>query len=131
MVSKIKRVLLGTSLLAAFAVGSTGCATHAGTGAVIGGATGAGIGAIVGHNSHNHTAGGALIGGAIGALAGAAIGDAQDKAEAHAQASPPPPPVTEAPPPPPPYYGTRVREERITRYGPNGEVIVETRRYSY
>jgi hypothetical protein len=121
MFTQFKKAILGTTLLAGLAVGSTGCSTNAGTGALVGGAIGAGTGAIIGHNSHGRTAGGALIGGAVGALAGAAIGDAQDKKEArdgrYYERRP-------APPPPPDYY-----QERVTRYGPNGEVITETRTY--
>src|SRR5438045_3504533 len=63
--------LLGSILLGS----SPGCATKAGTGALVGGAAGAGVGAIIGHNSHGRTGSGALIGGAVGALGGALIGN--------------------------------------------------------
>jgi hypothetical protein len=72
-------------VLAALAAGvigvGTGCESHAGNGALIGGAAGAGLGAIIGHNSHGRTAEGALIGGAVGALGGGLIGNEQDKAD--------------------------------------------------
>lgn len=119
---KFKKSFMGMALLGGLFAGTSGCSTHAGTGALVGGAIGAGTGAIIGHNSHGRTAGGALIGGAVGALAGAAIGDAQDKAE-HREVRE----YRPAPPPPPP----DVYQERVTRYGPNGEVITETRTYRY
>src|SRR5258706_2949390 len=73
--------LLSFSVLAGLGLGSTGCATHSGTGALVGGAAGAGLGAIIGHNSHHRTAEGALIGGAIGAIGGGLIGNEQDRRE--------------------------------------------------
>ena len=73
-------------LLAALGAGvlgvGTGCESHAGNGALIGGAAGAGIGAIIGHNSGDHAAEGALIGGAAGAIGGGLIGNERDKKEA-------------------------------------------------
>ncbi len=60
---------------------TTGCATKAGTGALVGGAAGAGIGAIIGHNSHHRTGSGALIGGAVGAIGGAIVGNEMDKSD--------------------------------------------------
>jgi len=69
--------LLGSILLES----SPGCATKAGTGALVGGAAGAGVGAIIGHNSHNRTGSGALIGGAVGAIGGALIGNEMDKSD--------------------------------------------------
>jgi hypothetical protein len=76
------RTLLNVTLAAGLIAGVSGCGSHAGNGALIGGATGAGIGAIAGHNTGSgHTAGGALIGGAIGSLVGAAVGSEADAAE--------------------------------------------------
>jgi uncharacterized protein YcfJ len=69
--------MLGSILLGS----SPGCATKAGTGALVGGAAGAGVGAIIGHNSHNRTGSGALIGGAVGAIGGALIGNEMDKSD--------------------------------------------------
>lgn len=61
-------------------VSFTGCATHEGTGAAIGGALGAGTGTLIGAAS-GHAGAGALIGGGIGALGGALVGREEDKAE--------------------------------------------------
>jgi hypothetical protein len=73
---------IGVVLLAAVSLASTpGCATKAGTGALIGGAAGAGIGAIIGHNSHDRAGSGALIGGAVGAIGGAIVGNEMDKSD--------------------------------------------------
>jgi hypothetical protein len=58
----------------------SGCATHTGTGAAVGGLMGAGTGALIGSASGN-TGAGALIGTGVGALAGAAVGDAEDRRE--------------------------------------------------
>jgi hypothetical protein len=130
--------LLNVTLAGALIVGVGGCASHSGTGALIGGATGAGIGAIAGNNTgHGHTAGGALIGGAIGAITGAVIGSEADRAEQHKyeaqdrryyerddyRFAPPP-----SPPPPP------VRYERYEsrRYDPCcDDGYYEYRRYRY
>jgi hypothetical protein len=57
-----------------------GCATHAGTGATIGGLTGAAAGGLIGSKGGNALPG-ALIGGALGAGAGGLIGHTQDKIE--------------------------------------------------
>lgn len=68
-------------LLAAIAVGSLGCATKAGTGAVVGTAGGAAAGAVIGKVAGS-TAKGAIIGAVVGGAAGAIIGarmDAQAK----------------------------------------------------
>jgi hypothetical protein len=137
----IKRSLLGLALLGGVAAGSTGCQSHAGNGALLGGAIGAGTGAIIGHNSHGRTAGGALIGGAVGALAGGIIGDAQDRDERgrgrsydDGYRSPPPryerteTRYYETAPPPPAYYETRTTR---TYYGPRGGSYTEVRRYDY
>lgn len=56
--------------------GLAGCATNAGTGALVGGAAGAGLGgAITGR------AGGAALGAAAGAVTGAVIGSEVDRQE--------------------------------------------------
>lgn len=54
------------------------CATHSGTGAIIGGAGGAVVGGIVGHAAGS-TAGGVIIGAAVGGATGAIIGHEMDK----------------------------------------------------
>src|SRR5438128_2683792 len=77
MTKKCLAALVGLGLT----VGAAGCATHSGTGALIGGAAGAGLGAAVGSHSHARGGEGALIGGAIGALGGALIGGEQDRRE--------------------------------------------------
>ena len=74
----ISVIALGAGVMAA----GTGCESHAGNAALIGGAAGAGIGAIIGHNSHDRAGEGALIGGAAGAIGGALIGNEMDKKEA-------------------------------------------------
>jgi len=58
-----------------------GCATKAGSGALIGGASGAAVGSIIGHTSHGRTGSGALIGAGVGALGGALVGNAMDKSD--------------------------------------------------
>lgn len=113
-------------LLLAVAFIASGCATHAGEGALIGGASGAGIGGLIGSLSHGRAGEGAAIGAAVGALSGALIGREMDNQERiralEAQqgqvyrpapryeyhyreyvAPPPPPP----PPPPVGYYEYR------------------------
>ena len=64
---------------ATLGVSLTGCASHTGTDALIGGGLGAGLGAVVGSFSHGRAGAGALIGGAAGALAGGIIGNEQDR----------------------------------------------------
>jgi hypothetical protein len=76
-------VLAGCICLAA-----SGCATHTGNAALIGGAGGAGVGAAIGSLSAN-AGKGALIGGAIGAIGGAMVGNEMDKAERRAAYGPP------------------------------------------
>jgi hypothetical protein len=134
---KIKRGVLGTTLLGLLAAGGVGCSTNAGTGALLGGALGAGTGAIIGHNSHDRTAGGALIGGAVGALAGGAIGDAQDRADrdrdrrsddyGYRRSDTYYERRYSEPPPPPAYYESRTYRS----YGPRDESYSEYRRYDY
>jgi outer membrane protein OmpA-like peptidoglycan-associated protein len=65
-------------LLTAVAVGLNGCATHAGTGAIVGGAGGAVVGGIIGHAAGS-TAAGVIIGAAVGGAGGAIIGHEMDK----------------------------------------------------
>jgi len=80
----MKRVVVSVVMSGIFGVGligTAGCETKAGTGALVGGAAGAGIGAIVGHNSHGRTASGAAIGGVVGAIGGALVGNEMDKAD--------------------------------------------------
>ncbi len=76
----MKRFMLAFSVTGAvaFALLSAGCATKAGTGALVGGAVGAGTGAIVGHQLGS-TGGGAAIGGLVGAGTGAVIGNGMDR----------------------------------------------------
>jgi surface antigen len=73
----------GKALAAVVAVGlglgSVGCASNAGNGALIGGAGGALAGAAIGSHSHSRAGAGALIGGAVGALGGAVIGNEIDR----------------------------------------------------
>jgi hypothetical protein len=78
---KIKHKLLTSLMGLTLIAGPIGCASNAGSGALIGGATGAGLGAIIGHNSHGRTGSGAAIGGAIGALTGGLIGNQMDEQE--------------------------------------------------
>lgn len=59
---------------------SAGCATHSGTGALVGGGAGAGAGALIGKALGN-TGAGAVVGGLVGAVTGAAVGDHMDRKE--------------------------------------------------
>jgi hypothetical protein len=63
------------------AVLTSGCASKAGTGAVVGGAGGALVGGLIGSGSHARAGEGALIGGAVGAIGGALVGHGMDKAD--------------------------------------------------
>ncbi len=65
-------------LATAVAIGLNSCATHSGTGAIIGGAGGAVVGGIVGHAAGS-TAAGVIIGAAVGGATGAIIGHEMDK----------------------------------------------------
>lgn len=60
--------------------GLAGCATHAGTGALVGSGFGAVTGSMIGHATGSPLAG-TVIGATAGALAGGAIGDAEDARE--------------------------------------------------
>ena len=71
--------VLTAVLAAGLGLGSVGCATNAGNGALIGGAGGALAGAAIGSHSHSRAGAGALIGGAVGALGGAVIGNEIDR----------------------------------------------------
>ena len=149
----VVKSLLQLSLAAGLLAGVSGCGSHSGNGALLGGATGAGIGAIAGHNTGSgHTAGGALIGGAIGAIAGAAIGSEADAAErreyereAYARRRYERDDYRDyryAPPPPvryeryerrhyDPYCEDGYYEYRSYHSGPRGSSYYESRRYRY
>lgn len=73
-----KNRLLSAVVSAGLVLGSVGCQSDAGNGALIGGGVGALAGGVIGHQS-GHAVGGALIGGAVGAGTGALIGHASDK----------------------------------------------------
>lgn len=72
---RILTIVLGIAGLAAL----SGCDTHTGTDALIGGGAGAASGALIAGPV------GAGVGGAIGAGTGALIGSQQDKDEANAE----------------------------------------------
>jgi len=67
------------ALLAVVLLFQPGCATKAGTGAIVGGAGGAAVGGLIGSMSHARAGEGMLIGGAIGAIGGALVGNAMDE----------------------------------------------------
>lgn len=69
------RTLFALTLTSLAAAGLSGCETHAGTDALIGGGAGAASGALIAGPV------GAGVGGAIGATTGALIGNEQDKQE--------------------------------------------------
>jgi uncharacterized protein YcfJ len=79
---QMKKKLIATALLGAMGLGSIGCETKAGTGALVGGAGGAAAGGLIGSMSHGRAGEGALIGGAVGAIGGALIGNGMDKNDA-------------------------------------------------
>ena len=66
-------------LIGSIGFGAAGCASKAGTGALVGGASGAAIGGTIGSFSHARAGEGALIGAGVGALSGALIGNAMDQ----------------------------------------------------
>ena len=66
------------ALLTVVAIGLNSCATHQGTGAIVGGAGGAVVGGIIGHAAGS-TAAGVIIGAAVGGAGGAIIGHQMDK----------------------------------------------------
>lgn len=65
-------------LIAGLGLGSVGCSSMAGTGALAGGGIGAGVGTLIGHATGNPKTG-AVIGGALGAGLGSAIGAEADE----------------------------------------------------
>jgi hypothetical protein len=71
-------------LLVAVELASSGCRTHTGQLAGVGGLTGALAGAAIGGSRDNALAGAAL-GGALGAVGGAAVGEALDETESRAR----------------------------------------------
>jgi hypothetical protein len=78
----------GVVLMMSWATVAGGCASKAGTGALIGGAGGAAAGGAIGSTSHARAGEGALIGGAVGAIGGALVGhsmDENDKLDRHAR----------------------------------------------
>ncbi len=73
------RIIREYALLATgLTLGLGSCATHSGTGAIVGGAGGAVVGGIVGHAAGS-TAAGVIIGAAVGGAGGAIIGHEMDK----------------------------------------------------
>lgn len=68
-------------LALALGLGSVGCETHTGNGALLGGAGGALAGAAIGSHSQGRAGAGALVGGAIGAIGGAIVGNEIDRQE--------------------------------------------------
>jgi hypothetical protein len=77
----MSKSILATLLIALLGLGATGCASHTGEGALLGGAGGALVGAAIGSASHSRAGEGALLGGAIGAIGGAIVGNEADKQE--------------------------------------------------
>lgn len=69
------------ALMLALGLGSVGCETHTGNGALLGGAGGALAGAAIGSHSNGRAGAGALVGGAIGAIGGAVVGNEVDRQE--------------------------------------------------
>jgi len=73
--------LLSTLIIGLVGLGTLGCETNTGNGALLGGAGGALLGAGIGGLSHRRAGEGALLGGAIGAIGGAIVGNEADKQE--------------------------------------------------
>ena len=73
--------MFATLLVGVLGLGATGCASHTGEGALLGGAGGALVGAAIGSASHARAGEGALLGGAIGAIGGAIVGNEADRQE--------------------------------------------------
>jgi uncharacterized protein YcfJ len=88
-----------------------GCATKAGTGAIVGGIGGAAVGGLIGSNSHARAGEGAAIGAAIGALGGAAIGHSQDKKDQQQREE-----TNRQTPPPQPAASTRVARSDVIEW---------------
>jgi hypothetical protein len=77
----MSKSIVATVLIGLLGLGATGCASHTGEGALLGGAGGALVGAAIGSASHSRAGEGALLGGAIGAIGGAIVGNEADKQE--------------------------------------------------
>lgn len=75
---------IGLAILALVLLAS-GCATHTGTGAAVGGLLGSMAGLAVG-SATGHPEGGALVGAALGSVTGAAVGSAMDEQERRTEA---------------------------------------------
>lgn len=73
--------MFATLLVGVLGLGATGCASHTGEGALLGGAGGSLVGAAIGSASHSRAGEGALLGGAIGAIGGAIVGNEADRQE--------------------------------------------------
>jgi hypothetical protein len=73
--------ILATLLVGLLGLRATGCASHTGEGALLGGAGGALLGGAIGSASHSRAGEGALLGGAIGAIGGAIVGNEADRQE--------------------------------------------------
>ena len=73
--------VLATVLIGLLGLGTVGCETHTGNGALLGGAGGALVGGAIGSASRSRAGEGALLGGAIGAIGGAIIGNEADRQE--------------------------------------------------
>lgn len=115
MKTSIVTLLVASTL----AVGTVGCASHTGEGALIGGATGAALGAAIGSTSHQRAGEGALLGAAIGAIGGGLIGNEADRQEKEYASYGAPPPLPPAPVPAPDPGGYEVRGDY--GYGPRHE----------
>jgi uncharacterized membrane protein len=79
-VSSMMRFTQMALLPLAMLTAASGCATHAETGAGLGGLLGAATGAVIGSQTGNAGAG-ALIGGGLGAVTGGLIGAGQDEVD--------------------------------------------------
>jgi hypothetical protein len=118
----MNKTMIALLITGTLSVGTVGCASHTGEGALIGGATGAALGAAIGSTSHQRVGEGALLGAAIGAIGGGLIGneaDRQEKEHASYGSPPPPPQVQPAPVPAPQPGGFEVRADY--GYGPRYE----------
>lgn len=78
MRSTPRKLALGLLLTGGLVLGVNSCATHAQTGAVVGGATGAVVGGAIGHAAGN-TAVGVILGATVGGIAGGVIGHRMDQ----------------------------------------------------
>jgi len=73
-----RRLGIGLVTSAGLILSLSTCATHAGTGAIVGGAGGAVVGGVIGH-AVGSTAAGVIIGAAAGGIVGGIIGAQMDK----------------------------------------------------